>query len=147
MKRKTTEAGFSLMELLVVMTILGLLAGVVAVSLTGRVDKEKQRTAKLQIANFEEALDMFHLDVGRYPTTEEGLLALVEKPASVDNWGGRYLKKDIPKDPWRNDYVYRSPGEESRDYDIMSYGMDGAPGGDGNNQDITSWQDLDTPSK
>jgi general secretion pathway protein G len=143
MKRKTAEAGFSLMELLVVMTILGLLAGVVAVSLTGRVDKEKRRTAKLQIANFEEALDMFHLDVGRYPTTEEGLAALIEKPSGVDNWGGRYLKKDLPRDPWKKEYIYKSPGDNDRPYDIMSYGMDGAPGGDGNNKDITSWQDLD----
>jgi general secretion pathway protein G len=142
MKRYGRKRGFSLMELLVVMTILGLLAGIVAVSLTGRVDKERQRTAKLQINNFEQALDMFHLDVGRYPSSEEGLRALVEKPSGLDSWNGPYLKKQLPVDPWKKEYVYRSPGEHG-DYDIMSYGQDGAPGGDGNNKDIVSWKNLD----
>ena len=125
-----------------VMTILGLLAGIVVVSLGGRVDKEKQRTAKVQISNFEEALDLFRLDVGRYPSGDEGLNALFEKPSGVDSWSGPYLRKQLPRDPWKNDYVYRVPGEHG-DYDILSYGQDGTPGGDKNNKDIASWKDLD----
>ena len=143
MSYRKKEAGFSLMELLVVITILALLAGIVVVSLAGRVDTAKQKTAKVQIANLEEALDLFRLDTGRYPTDDEGLSALFERPSGLDAWNGPYLKKQLPKDPWKNEYVYRHPGEHA-EYEIISYGQDGAPGGEKNNQDITSWQDLDS---
>ncbi len=138
MKGARRQAGFSLMELLVVITILGLLAAVVGVNVIGKVDSSKQKAAQVQIANFEQAMDMFRLDMGRYPTNEEGLRALVEKPSGADNWNGPYLKKALPQDPWKHDYVYRFPGEHG-DYDVISYGQDGASGGDGNNQDIVSW--------
>jgi general secretion pathway protein G len=106
------------------------------------VDEGKQKAALAQIGLFEQSLDLFRLDVGRYPTTEEGLKALREKPSEAENWEGPYLKKELPKDPWKHDYVYTSPGEEGRDYDIISYGQDGAPGGEGNNTDIVSWKDT-----
>ncbi|MEK6590533.1 MAG: type II secretion system major pseudopilin GspG [Nitrospinota bacterium] len=127
-----SERGFTLIELLVVMVILGLLAALVGPKLFGHVDKARQKDAAAQIAMFGEALDLYRLEKHRYPTTEESLNAL--KP---------YLKKDLPKDPWGHEYVYRSPGEDERDYDIVSYGADGTPGGDGNNSDIVSWKNLE----
>lgn len=141
-KRDWLNAGFSLMELLVVITILALLATIVGVNVIGKVDTGKQNTAKAQIQDFETALDMFRLDVGRYPTSQEGLTALMEKPSDAEGWAGPYLKKEIPRDPWKHDYVFVSPGEHG-DYDIISYGQDGSPGGDKNNKDIVSWKGLD----
>lgn len=126
------EKGFTLIELLVVMVILGLLAALVGPKFFGQVDKARQKDASAQIALFGETLDLYRLEKHKYPTTEEGLNAL--KP---------YLKKDIPKDPWGNDYVYRSPGEDGREYDIISYGADKSQGGDGNNSDIVSWKSLE----
>lgn len=135
-----SERGFTLIELLVVVIIIGLLAALVGPRLFGRVGKSKQAAAQAQIELFGVALDNFRLDVGRYPTTEEGLQALQANPGH-DGWDGPYLKKEIPLDPWGRPYIYRSPGEHG-EYDLVSYGADGAPGGEGENADIVSWQVL-----
>jgi general secretion pathway protein G len=102
-------------------------------------EKATAKAAKAQIELFGTALDTFRLDVGRYPTTQEGLQALTQKPGGVERWDGPYLKKEVPPDPWNKPYLYKSPGEHGP-YDILSYGADGVPGGDGNNHDITSWE-------
>jgi general secretion pathway protein G len=130
--------GFTLIELLVVVVIIGLLAGLVGPRLFGRVGKSKQAAAQAQIELFGAALDNFRLDVGKYPATEAGLKALQDNPG-VDNWDGPYLKKEVPTDPWGHAYVYRSPGEHG-EYDVISYGADGAPGGEGEDADVVSWQ-------
>lgn len=139
MREKRREKGFTLIELLVVIIILGLLSALVAPKFFGKVDKAKQKTAKTQIELFGSALDEFRLDVGRYPTTEEGLNALREKPGNVNNWEGPYLPKAIPLDPWGFSYQYKSPGEHGA-YDLISYGADGAIGGEGNDKDIVNWE-------
>ena len=144
MKKVQRQKGFTLIELLVVMAILALLAALVGPRLFSKVDEGKQKAALTQIGLFEQALDIFRLDVGRYPSTEEGLKALREKPSEAENWGGPYLKKEIPLDPWKHDYVYACPGEEGREYDIISYGQDGSSGGEGNNTDIVSWKDVNS---
>jgi general secretion pathway protein G len=133
------DKGFTLIELMIVLFILGLLASLVAPRLMGRMGKAKQKSAAAQIQLLATALDLFHLDVGRYPTDEEGLKALREKPSGLPAWGGPYLDKPVPKDPWARDYLYKSPGEHGA-YDLSSLGADGAPGGEGENQDITNWQ-------
>lgn len=135
------ERGFTLIELLVVVIIIGLLAALVGPRIFGKTAAAKQQAAKAQIENFGMALDIFRLDVGRYPTTEEGLKALRERPSGAEKWEGPYLKKEVPLDPWGRPYVYRCPGDHG-DYDIISYGLDGVEGGEGENQDIVSWQDI-----
>jgi general secretion pathway protein G len=130
--------GFTLIELLVVMVILGLLAALVGPTLFSKVGKGKTAAAKTQVELFGQALDSFRLDTGRYPTTSEGLNALVANPG-IDGWDGPYLKKGVPNDPWNRPYQYSSPGTHG-DYDLFTYGLDGAPGGDGENKDITSWE-------
>ena len=136
------EAGFTLIELLVVIIIIGLLAALVGPKLFGRVGKGKQAAAQAQIELFGAALDNFRLDVGRYPTSDEGLRALLVNPGAIENWDGSYLKKEeIPLDPWGHPYVYKSPGEHG-DYDILSYGGDGVAGGEGENQDLVSWKGI-----
>jgi general secretion pathway protein G len=137
--RQHRAAGFTLIELMVVLAILGLLAMLVAPRLMGRMGMAKQRTAQAQMQMLATALDLFHLDVGRYPTDEEGLKVLYQKPDSTPAWAGPYLNKDVPKDPWGRDYVYKSPGEHGS-YDLYSLGADGQPGGEGENADITNWQ-------
>lgn len=133
------SAGFTLIELMIVLFILGLLAALVAPRLMGRVGKAKQKTAQAQIQLLATALDLYHLDVGRYPTEEEGLKSLYAKPESGSNWSGPYLDKAVPKDPWARDYVYKCPGEHGP-YDLYSLGADGQPGGEGENADITNWE-------
>lgn len=136
------QAGFTLIELLVVIIIIGLLAALVGPKLFGRVGKGKQAAAQAQIELFGAALDNFRLDVGRYPTGDEGLKVLLTNPGGISNWDGPYLKKqEVPLDPWGHSYLYKSPGDHG-DYDIISNGGDGVSGGDGENQDIVSWQGI-----
>jgi general secretion pathway protein G len=131
--------GFTLIELLVVLVILGLLAGLVGPQILRYLGGARSDTAVLQIEELGAGLDLYHLDVGRYPTTEEGLVALVEQPTGNDRWNGPYLKKNtVPEDPWGNDYHYRSPGEHSQ-YDLYSLGSDNLEGGEGENRDVVSW--------
>ncbi|TAN45588.1 MAG: type II secretion system protein GspG [Nitrospirae bacterium] len=133
------KKGFSLVELLVVMVIIGLLASLVAPKLFPKLGKGKQAAAKAQIELYGEALDHFRLDVGRYPTTQEGMNALIANPGGVAKWDGPYLKKGIAADPWGAPYIYQSPGAHG-DYDLYSYGRDAKPGGEGEDADISSWQ-------
>lgn len=133
--------GFSLIEMLVVLMIIGLLAALVGPKLFGKVGKARRQAAKAQITMLGTALDAFRLDVGRYPETGEGLEALRTAPGGIEAWDGPYLDKEIPKDPWKNDYVYFCPGEHG-EYDLMSYGADGSQGGEKDNEDIVSWAGL-----
>ena len=135
------EDGFTLIELLVVMVILGLLVAMVGPRLFGKVGQSKLGAAQAQIELFGTALDAFRLDVGRYPTTAEGLQSLQEKPAGAENWAGPYLRKQIPLDPWGKSYLYKAPGDNG-EYDLISYGADGQAGGEGENQDVVSWKGL-----
>ncbi len=129
--------GFTLLELLVVVVIIGVLAGFVAPRYFGQVGKSEVNVAKAQIDALEKALDQYRLDVGRYPSNELGLKALVERPANEPKWNGPYLRKDVPLDPWGKPYVYKIPGEKS-DIELLSYGKDGQPGGSGEAADITN---------
>jgi general secretion pathway protein G len=131
--------GFTLIELLVVMIIIGLLAALVGPRFIRQEEKAKVKAAKAQIELLSTALDTFRLDVGRYPTSQEGLEALRTQPGGLERWDGPYLKKEVPTDPWGKPYVYKSPGEHGP-FDILSYGADGTAGGDGDNRDITSWE-------
>ena len=137
-RRARDTRGFTLIELLIVMVILGLLAALVAPKMFQKVGSSKQKAAKTQISLLETALDAYRLDVGSYPTTEQGLEALRTNPG-VNGWDGPYLPKKVPKDPWGRDYIYRSPGEHG-DYDLYSLGADGQEGGEGENADVTNWQ-------
>ena len=140
MSRRTASAGFTLIEMMVVMVIIGLLMALVGPRFIRQEEKAKVGAAHAQIELLGTALDTFRLDVGRYPSTQEGLASLRQRPFGTDRWDGPYLKKDLPKDPWDHPYYYRSPGEAGRPYDLYSYGADGAPGGDGDGRDITSWE-------
>ncbi|MFQ5937509.1 MAG: type II secretion system major pseudopilin GspG [Acidiferrobacterales bacterium] len=132
--------GFTLLELLVVLVILALLAGLVGPRVMKHVGESKTKTTRLQIEELGTALDVYRLEIGRYPSTEEGLVALVQKPSVTEAWNGPYLRKRVvPKDPWGNDYRYRSPGQNSG-YDLYSFGADNTEGGDGENVDVVSWQ-------
>lgn len=143
MNVKQDERGFTLIELMVVIVILSILAGLIVPRIMGRPEEARQAKARIQIESLETALKLYRLDNGSYPTTEQGLQALVEAPEVGElakNWreGGYLEKGKVPKDPWDNDYVYLSPGTQG-DYDIVSYGADGEPGGEGKNKDIASW--------
>jgi general secretion pathway protein G len=138
-RRQPGNAGITLIELLVVMVIIAMFATLVGQNLFRRVGRAKQTTAKTQITELESSLDLFRLDVGRYPTAEEGLQALRVKPANVQNWDGPYLRKELPLDPWSSPYVYRFPGQHG-EFDVLSYGSDGQEGGEGEAMDIVSWQ-------
>lgn len=131
-----SAAGFTLLELLVVVTIIGLLAAYVGPKYFSQLGRSEQGVAKAQVEAFARALDTYRLEVGRYPTTEEGLNALLSKPAGAARWNGPYLQKAVPDDPWGHPYLYRSPGV-SGDFEITSYGKDGQPGGTGDAADIT----------
>ncbi|NHZ61768.1 type II secretion system major pseudopilin GspG [Massilia genomosp. 1] len=136
--RHTRRAGFTLLELLVVIVIIGLLAAYVGPKYFAQLGKSEVTVAKAQIEAFEKSLDTYRLDVGRYPTTEEGMAALLVAPATAGaKWNGPYLKKAVPQDPWGRPYQYRAPGTKG-EYEIMSTGKDGQPGGTGENADITS---------
>jgi len=130
--------GFTLLELLVVMVIIGLLAGFVAPRYFAQVGKSQVKVARAQIDALDKALDQFRLDTGRYPTSEEGLQALTTAPSGEANWGGPYLKKGVPLDPWGRPYIYTQPGTHG-DFDLMSYGKDGRAGGTGEDTDLTNW--------
>jgi general secretion pathway protein G len=140
MAGKNVITGFTLIELLVVLVILGMLAGLVGPQVMKYLGESKTKTARVQIEDINAALDLFRLEVGHYPTTEEGLEALVEQPAGEDRWNGPYLRKrTVPEDPWGYPYHYRSPGESGA-YDLYSLGADNAPGGDNESQDILGWE-------
>jgi general secretion pathway protein G len=139
MVNRTPQAGFTLIELLVVMVILGLLAALVVPNYVRQGEKSKWQAARAQVELMGAALDMFRLDIGRYPTSQEGLEALRQRPSGLDRWDGPYLKKEIPRDPWGNIYLYRSPGENAP-YELQSYGADGVAGGSADNADIKSWE-------
>jgi general secretion pathway protein G len=138
-RNTSASAGFTLIELIVVVVIIGLLAGLVLPQFIRQEEKAKLKATRAQIELLGTALDTFRLDIGRYPTTEEGLQALRQKPATLDRWDGPYIKKELPEDPWGKPYVYKSPGDHGP-FDIISYAADGVPGGEGDNRDITSWE-------
>jgi len=128
--------GFTLLELLVVLVVLGLLVSIVGPKYFGQLGKSEAKAAQAQIASIAKALDMYRIDVGRYPLTEQGLAALSASPANEPKWRGPYLQKAVPLDPWGRAYVYKSPGEHG-DFDLMSFGKDGSPGGTDENADIS----------
>ena len=134
------QAGITLIEMLVVMTIIALFVALVAPNVLKHSDTARITAARSQIANFQTALGTYKLDTGTFPTTEQGLQALRVKPADLAQWNGPYMPKDIPKDPWGHDYGYKYPGEHGDEPDITCYGADGQPGGDGLNADIFSWK-------
>lgn len=141
-KFKKYSEGWSFVETLIVMAIVLILTAAVGVSAVKQIEKARVVTAKSQIETFSLALDSYYMDVGAYPTSEQGLEALYSKPLSLSNdaWDGPYLSKAVPKDPWGNEYQYYIPGENGLPYGISSFGKDGMEGGDGKNADITSWE-------
>ena len=139
-KRRRSNAGVTLIEMLVVVTIIALFATLVAPGMFKQGDKAKMVAARVQINNFEQALTQYKLNTGLFPTTEQGLEALRAKPANVTQWDGPYLRKDIPMDPWGHPYLYKFHGEHGDEPDIISYGADGQAGGEALNADIVSWK-------
>lgn len=136
--RRSRARGFTLLELLVTLVIVGLLAGIVGPNVFKQMGKSEVKAARAQMDGLQKALDQYRLDVGRYPSTEQGLAALWSKPGDEPRWAGPYLSKAVPQDPWGRDYLYRSPGEHG-EYDLATLGKDGREGGDGENQDVASW--------
>lgn len=133
------QRGFTLLELLVVVVIIGLLAAFVAPKYFAQIGKSQTQIARAQIESFDKALDQYRVDTGHYPTSEQGLAALVAQPASETLWRGPYLKKNVPADPWGNAFIYKIPAADpNRDYDLTSYGKDGKAGGSGDDQDISN---------
>ena len=139
-KRRKAEAGVTLIEMLVVVMIIGLFAYFVLPKYMGQADKAKKTAARAQISSYVTALSTYKLDVGTFPTTEQGLQALRTAPEGVANWQGPYVQQDITPDPWGHPYIYKYPGEHGDEPDLISYGADGQPGGDGINADIVSWK-------
>jgi len=138
--RKRKQQGVTLIEMLVVVTIIALFAALVAPKMLGKADQAKRTAAKAQINSFSTALGAYKLDTGRFPLTEAGLTGLRVRPENEPQWSGPYLPQDIPNDPWGTPYLYKYPGEHGDEPDIVSLGADRAPGGDGNNADIVSWK-------
>jgi general secretion pathway protein G len=138
-RKHLRPAGFTLLELLVVMVIIGLLASYVAPRFFDQVGKSEIKAARAQLDAFDKALATYRLDTGHYPSTEQGLKALVERPTDEAKWSGPYLAKALPLDPWSHPYVYRQPGDAGHDYELQSYGKDGQRGGTGDNADISVW--------
>ncbi|MGZ8270879.1 MAG: type II secretion system major pseudopilin GspG [Methylophilus sp.] len=134
-----SSRGFTLLELLVVMVIIGLLAGYVGPKYFEQIGKSETKTAKAQIDALGKALDQYRIDTGSYPSSEQGLAALNKNPGSSEKWSGPYLKKDVPNDPWDKPYLYKNPGEHGGDYDLYSLGKDGQQGGTKESEDIVSW--------
>jgi general secretion pathway protein G len=139
-RRRRGRSGVTLIEMLVVVTIIALFAALVAPKMLGRADAARVTAARAQINAFGTALGAYKLDTSTFPTTEQGLAALRVRPANMPLWNGPYLPQDIPLDPWQRPYVYRYPGEHGDEPDIISYGADGQPGGEGTNADILSWK-------
>ncbi len=139
-RKRNRQSGVTLIEMLVVVTIIALFAAYVGMRLWPQADRARVTATKAQIGSFMSALDTYKMDVGVFPTTEQGLLALRVRPADLPQWAGPYLAKDVPMDPWGRPYVYKYPGENSEDPEIISYGADGQPGGEGINADIVSWK-------
>jgi len=135
---RKSAAGFTLLELLVVMVIIGILVAYVGPKLFGQIAKSESKMARAQLVTLQNALDQYRLDAGRYPPQEAGLAALASRPVDEPRWAGPYLAKAVPKDPWGRDYVYRLPGEHG-EYDLASLGRDGRPGGQADDADVTSW--------
>jgi len=135
---RNRNLGFTLLELLVVVAIIGLLASYVGPKYFSQIGKSEHGVAKAQIESFAKALDQMRLDMGRYPTTAEGLNSLMERPAGSAKWSGPYLAKALPLDPWGKAYMYKNPGTKGRDFDIISYGSDGQPGGADAAADVTN---------
>jgi len=138
-RRMRRAAGFTLLELLVVMVIIGLLAGIVAPRYFAQVGKSQVKAVKAQVDGLDKALEQYRIDVGHLPTNEQGLAALQLQPSGEQNWAGPYLKKDVPLDPWGNPYNYVVPGTHNNDYDLWSWGRDGKQGGTGEDADIGNW--------
>lgn len=136
--RRSPGRGFTLLELLVVVIIIGILAGYVAPQYFSQVGKSEVQVARAQIDALEKALDQYRLDVRRYPSTAQGLSVLTERPSNEPQWNGPYLRKAVPLDPWGRPYIYRFPGTK-REFDLVSYGKDGQPGGSGENSDLTNY--------
>ncbi|MCU1336210.1 MAG: ral secretion pathway protein [Bryobacterales bacterium] len=137
--RRKSERGVTLIEMLVVITIIGLIAGLVSVNVIRQGESAKRTAARAQISSFMNALGIYKLDTGAYPPTSQGLQALRVKTGEMPNWAGPYLPKDVPLDPWGRPYEYKYPGDHGEDPDVISLGADGQPGGDGTNADIVSW--------
>ncbi|MEM1404593.1 MAG: type II secretion system major pseudopilin GspG [Pseudomonadota bacterium] len=137
---KRSQRGVTLVEILVVLAIIGLLAGLVGPQVLNALGGAKSKTALIQIRDIEQALEMYKLDVGRYPNNAQGLSALVQKPSGASGWNGPYLKNGkLPPDPWGTDFLYRYPGEQT-EFDIYTLGEDASPGGDGESRDIGNWE-------
>ncbi|HVT93668.1 MAG TPA: type II secretion system major pseudopilin GspG [Bryobacteraceae bacterium] len=139
-RRRRRQAGVTLIEMLVVVTIIALFAALVVPAMMRQADKARRVQATAQVNSFMTALGAFKLDTGVYPTTEQGLQSLRAKPEGVNNWNGPYLPKDVPTDPWGRAYIYKFPGDHGDEPDVISLGADGQAGGDGNNADIVSWK-------
>jgi general secretion pathway protein G len=135
------QRGFTLIELMIVLVILGLIMGIVGPQAMKYLGKGKTQSTKVQLENLSAALDMYRLEVGNYPTSADGLKALVTQPSNARGWNGPYLKKgEVPKDAWNNDYQYKRPGSNNHPYDLSSFGADGAAGGEGEDADLSLWQ-------
>jgi general secretion pathway protein G len=139
LNRRQSERGITLIEMLVVVTIIALFAALVAPRMLGQADKAKRTAAHAQVNSFMTALGAYKLDTGNYPATEAGLQALRVRPENVPQWAGPYLPQDIPMDPWAHPYLYKYPGDHGDEPDVISLGADGQPGGEGNDADIVSW--------